>query len=80
MKSRRHYQVSEGGGGGGISQIVGGHVDGLHGGDGALLGGGDTLLHGAHVGGQGGLVAHGGGDAAKQGGHLGTGLRKKKIK
>jgi len=36
--------VSEGGGGSGVSQIVSGHVDGLHGGDGTLLGGGDTLL------------------------------------
>ena len=37
-------QVSEGGGGGGIGQVVSGHVDGLHGGDGTLLGGGDSLL------------------------------------
>lgn len=37
-------QVSEGGGRSGVSQIVSGHVDGLHGGDGTLLGGGDTLL------------------------------------
>ena len=37
-------QVSEGGGGGGISQVVGGHVDGLHGSDGALLCRGDSLL------------------------------------
>ena len=37
-------QVSEGGGRGGIGQIVSGHVDGLHRGDGALLGGGNTLL------------------------------------
>ena len=37
-------QVSEGGGRGGIGQIVSGHVDGLHGGDGTLLGGGDTFL------------------------------------
>ena len=37
-------QVSEGGGRGGVSQVVSGHVDGLHGGDGTLLGGGDSLL------------------------------------
>ena len=40
----RGVQVSEGGGRGGIRQIIGGHVHGLHGGDGTLLGGGDTLL------------------------------------
>ena len=37
-------QVSEGGGRGGIGQIVSRHVDGLNGSDGTLLGGGDTLL------------------------------------
>ena len=66
--------MSEGGGRGGICQVVGGHVDGLHGGDGTLLGGGDALLHAAHVGGQGGLVSDGGGDTTQQGGHLRTGL------
>ncbi len=75
--SRQHgggVQVSEGRGGGGISQIVSGHVDGLHGGDGALLGGGDALLHATHVSGQGGLVSDGGRDTSEQGGHLGAGL------
>ena len=51
--------MGEGGGGSGISQIVGGHVDGLHGGDGALLGGGDAFLHETHVDGEGGLVTDG---------------------
>jgi len=37
-------QVGEGGGGGGIGQIVGRDIDSLHGGDGTLLGSGDTLL------------------------------------
>jgi hypothetical protein len=37
-------QVGEGGGGSRISQIISGHVDGLHGGDRTLLGGGNTLL------------------------------------
>ena len=37
-------QVSEGGGGGGVSQVVGRHVNGLHGGDGALRCRGDSLL------------------------------------
>ena len=45
--TRQHsggVQVSEGGSGSGIRQIISGHVDGLHGSDGALLRGGDTLL------------------------------------
>jgi hypothetical protein len=67
-------QVSEGGGGRGIGQIVSGHVDGLHGGDGAGLGGGDALLKGTQIGGEGRLVTHSGGDTAEQGGHLGAGL------
>ena len=67
-------QVGEGGGGRGVGEIVGGHVDGLDRGDGALGGGGDALLQRAHVGGKSGLVAHGGGDAAQQGGHLGARL------
>ena len=37
-------QVSEGGGGSGVSQVVGGHINGLHGGDGTLLGGRNSLL------------------------------------
>merc|ERR1719449_195556 len=67
-------QVSEGGGGGGVSQVVSGHVDSLHGGDGSLLGDGDSLLHATHVSGQGGLVTHSGGDTTQQGRHLGTSL------
>ena len=45
--TRQHsggVQVSEGGSGSRIRQIIGGHVDGLHGRDGTLLGGRDTLL------------------------------------
>ena len=42
-------QMGEGGGGGGIGQVVSGHVDGLHGGDGPLGGGGDTLLHSGFI-------------------------------
>ena len=71
--------MSEGGGGGGICQVVGRHVDGLHGSDGTLLGGGDTLLHATHVSGQGGLVTHSRGDTTKQGRHLGTSLRIKHM-
>ena len=71
--TRQHsggVQMGEGGGWGGICQIVSGHVDGLHRGDGALLGGGDTLLHSTHVSGQGWLVAYSRGDTAQQGRHL----------
>src|SRR6202795_3328296 len=45
--TRQHggsVQVREGCSGSGIRQIIGGNVDSLYGGDGALLGGGDTLL------------------------------------
>jgi hypothetical protein len=45
--TRQHscgVQVSEGGGGSRISQIVSRDVDSLDGGNGTLLGGGDTLL------------------------------------
>ena len=44
----------------------------LHGCDGSLFGGGDSLLHGTHVSGQGGLVTHSRGDTTQQGGHLHT--------
>lgn len=67
-------QVSEGGSGGRVSQIVSGHVDGLDGSNGTLLGGGNTLLHTTHVDGQSGLVTDSGGDTTQQGRHLGTGL------
>jgi hypothetical protein len=63
-------QVSEGGGGGGISQIISGHVDGLDGGDGTLLGGGNSLLEGTKIGGEGGLVTDGRGNTTEEGGHL----------
>ena len=66
--------MGEGGGGGRVSQIVSRDVDGLDGGNGTLLGGGDTLLHTTHVDGEGGLVTDGRGDTTQQGRHLGTGL------
>lgn len=67
-------QVSEGGGGCGVSQVICGDVDGLDGGNGTLLGGGNTLLHTTHVGGKSGLVTDSGGDTTEKGRHLGTGL------
>jgi hypothetical protein len=66
--------VRERGGRGGVGQVVGGNVDGLEGGDGALFGGGDAFLEVTHFGGEGGLVTDGGGGTAEEGGHLGTGL------
>jgi hypothetical protein len=41
-------QVSESSGGSRICQIIGGHIDSLHGSDGTLLGGGNTLLPGEY--------------------------------
>ena len=57
-----------------ICQVVSRDVDGLDLRDGALLGGGDPFLHGAHLGGEGGLAPHGGEDTAQQGGHLGPAM------
>ena len=59
-------QVREGRGGSRVGVIVGGHVDGLHRRDGALLGGSDALLQFAHFGGQVGLVTDGRRHAAEQ--------------
>lgn len=67
-------KMGEGGSRGRIGQIIGRHVDGLDGSDGTLLGGGNSLLEGTHIGGQSGLVTDSGGNSTKQSGHLGTGL------
>merc|ERR1711988_1808254 len=67
-------QVSEGGGGGGIGQVVGGHVDGLDRGNGTLGGGGDSLLHTTHVSGQSWLVTDSRWDTTKQSRHFRTSL------
>ena len=58
-------QVGERRGRGRIGQIVGGHVNGLHRGDRTLVGGGDALLQGPHVGGERRLIAHGRRDTAE---------------
>src|SRR5258708_4579229 len=58
-----------------VGEIVRGHVDGLHGGDGAFLRRGDALLEEAHLVGEGRLVTDRGGRAAEQRGDLGAGLR-----
>jgi hypothetical protein len=66
--------MGEGGGRSRISQIVSWDVDGLDGGNGSLLGGGNTLLHLTHVDGEGWLVTDGRWDTTQKSGHLGTGL------
>src|SRR5262249_2624180 len=75
LQVHRAVGVGEGGGGGRVGVVVGGHVDGLDGGHGAVAGGGDALLELAHLGAEGRLVAHGGGHAAEEGRHLGARLR-----
>ena len=74
VEHRRRVEVGEGGGGRGVGQVVGWHVDGLHGRDRALGRRRDPLLHRAHVGGEGRLVSHRRRDAAEQRGHLRPGL------
>ena len=71
-EDRHGVQMRERGGGRRIREVVGRHVDGLDGGNGALVGRGNALLEGAQVGRQGRLVADGTGDAAEQGRHLGA--------
>ena len=61
--------MGKGGGRGRVGQVVGGHVDGLHRGDGTLAGGGDALLQSAHLGGQ-RAGSDGRGHTAQQCGHL----------
>ena len=65
-------QVGEGGGRRGVGQIIRRDIDRLHGGDGAVLRGGDALLQGADFVGQGRLIADRRGHAAHQGGDLGA--------
>ena len=71
---RLGVEVGEGGGRRRVGQVVGGHVDGLHRRDGAVVGRGDPLLEGAHLRRQRRLVAHGRGHTAEEGGHLGARL------
>jgi len=68
-------QMGEGGGWGGIGQVIGWHVDGLYRGNGTLESGGNSFLHSTHIGGQGWLVTDGRWDTTEQSGHFGTGLR-----
>ena len=66
-------EVGEGGGRGGVGEVVGGDVDGLDRGDRAGLGRGDALLQHPHLLGQGRLVAHRRGHPPEQGRALGAG-------
>ena len=76
-RTRQHsvsIQMGEGGGGSGISQIICGHVHSLDGGDGAGLGGGDSLLKSTEIGSERRLITDSGGNTTEQGGHLGASL------
>ena len=74
-KHRRGVEVGERRRGRGVRKIVGGHVHGLHGRDGALGRRRDALLERAHVGRERRLVADGRGNTAEKGRHLGAGLQ-----
>jgi hypothetical protein len=60
--------------GGRVGQVIGRDVDCLDRSDRSLLGGGDSLLHTSHVGGEGGLVSDGGGDSTEKSRNLRSGL------
>ena len=75
FENDRRIKVSEGGGRGRISEIVGRHIHRLEGGDRTLLGGRDALLKIAHFGGQRRLVTHRRRSATQQRRHLGPCLR-----
>lgn len=78
--------MGEGGGRGGVGQVICRHVDSLHGGDRAFLGGSTVhvvskihywthlhshaLLHTTHIRGESGLVSDGRRDTTEQGRHL----------
>ena len=75
--ARQHgggVQMRERGGGRRVGQIVGRHVNRLHRGDRALVGGGDAFLQIAHLGRQGRLITHRAGNTAQQRRHFRTGL------
>jgi len=62
--------MGEGGGRGRISQVIGGDINGLDGGNGTSGSGGNTLLKSSHISGKGGLVTDSGGDTTQKGRHL----------
>mmetsp|Transcript_22005 Transcript_22005/g.31929 ORF Transcript_22005/g.31929 Transcript_22005/m.31929 type:complete len:285 (+) Transcript_22005:634-1488(+) len=62
--------MGECGGRGRIRKIISRHIHSLYGGNGPLVGGGNALLQGTHIGGKRGLVPHSGRDAPKKSRHL----------
>ena len=66
--------MRESGGWGRICQVISWDIDGLDGGNGTLLSGGNSFLHLTHIGGQGWLVTDSGWDTTQKGGYFGTGL------
>jgi hypothetical protein len=74
-KNRRGVEVSERRCRSGIGQIVGGHVDRLHGGDRTFLRGCNALLQFAHFGGEVRLVSDGGGHTTQERGYFRSSLR-----
>ncbi|GAF25605.1 transcriptional regulators [Moorella thermoacetica Y72] len=77
-QNRGGVQMGEGRRRGRVGQVVGRHIDSLHGGDGTLFRGGNPFLEGPHLRGQGGLITHRRGHPAQEGGNLGTGLHEAK--
>jgi len=67
-------QMGEGGGWRWIGQVISWHIDSLDGGNGTLEGGGNSLLHSTHIGGEGWLVTDGGWNSTEESRHLRTGL------
>ena len=72
---RGSIQVAERGGGSRVGEVIGRHIDRLHGSNGTFLGRGNAFLHLAHFRGEGGLISHGRGHPAQKGTHFGTRLR-----
>lgn len=60
-------EMRESGGWGWIGEIISWHVDGLDGGNGPLLGGGDSFLEGTEIGGEGWLVTDSGWNTSQKG-------------
>mmetsp|Transcript_24747 Transcript_24747/g.41849 ORF Transcript_24747/g.41849 Transcript_24747/m.41849 type:complete len:502 (-) Transcript_24747:56-1561(-) len=67
-------QMGESGGGGGIGQIISGHVHSLDGGNRSNTSGGNTLLQETHISGQSRLVTDSGRNTSKKSRHLRTSL------
>jgi len=62
--------MCESGSGGGISKIISWHIDGLDGGNGTSLGGGNSLLESTEISGKSGLVTYSRWDTTEKGRHF----------